>query len=105
MRVSENGVLRRIFGAYEGEVTGGWRKLHNEKLHNFYSPNIIRIIKPKRIKRAEHAVRQVIQNCGRKTRMKQTTWEKIILKWIFKKYVRVRNGFIWLRIWTSGWLL
>jgi hypothetical protein len=46
LRVSENRVPRRIFGPKRGEVTGGWRKLHNEELHNLYSsPNIIRTIK------------------------------------------------------------
>jgi hypothetical protein len=44
--VFENRVLRRIYGPKRDEVTGGWRKLHNEELHNLYSsPNIIRIIK------------------------------------------------------------
>jgi hypothetical protein len=39
-------VLRRIFGPKRDEETGGWRKLHNEELHNLYSsPSIIRIIK------------------------------------------------------------
>jgi hypothetical protein len=39
-------VLRRIFGPKKDRVTGGWRKLHNEELHNLYpSPSIIRIIK------------------------------------------------------------
>jgi hypothetical protein len=43
-------VLRRIFGPKRDEVTGGWRKLHNEELHNFYSsPSIIIIIKSRRI--------------------------------------------------------
>jgi hypothetical protein len=42
--VFENRVLRRIFGPKRDEVTGDWRKLHNEELHNLYSsPNIIRI--------------------------------------------------------------
>jgi hypothetical protein len=44
--VFENRVLMRIFGAKRDEVTGGWRKLHNEELHNLYtSPSIIRMIK------------------------------------------------------------
>jgi hypothetical protein len=44
--VFENRVLRRIFGPKRVEETGGWRKLHNEELHNLYSsPSIIRIIK------------------------------------------------------------
>jgi hypothetical protein len=46
LRVFENRVLRRIFGPKIDEVTGGWRKLHNEELHNFYSSlSIIRMIK------------------------------------------------------------
>jgi hypothetical protein len=46
LRVFENGVLRRIFGPRRDRVTGGWRKLHNDELHNLYSSlNIIRIIK------------------------------------------------------------
>jgi hypothetical protein len=43
--VSENRALRRIFGPKMEEVTGGWRKLYNEKLHNFYPSNIIWAIK------------------------------------------------------------
>jgi hypothetical protein len=42
LRVFENRVLRRIFGPKRDEVTGGWRKLHNEELP---SPSIIRMIK------------------------------------------------------------
>jgi hypothetical protein len=46
VRVFENRVLRRLFGPKRDEVTGGWRKLHNEQIHNlYYSPSIIRIIK------------------------------------------------------------
>jgi hypothetical protein len=43
LRVFENRVLITIFGPKRDEVTGEWRKMHNEELHNFYSsPNIIR---------------------------------------------------------------
>jgi hypothetical protein len=46
LKVFENRVLRRIYGPKGEEVAGGWRRLHNEKLHNLYaSPNIIRVIK------------------------------------------------------------
>jgi hypothetical protein len=65
MGVFENRVPWRIFGACEGEVTGDWRKLHNEKLYNFCSSNIITMIKSKRIKWAELAIRmseKFIQN-------------------------------------------
>jgi hypothetical protein len=47
-RVFENRVLRRIFGLKNDDVTRGWRKLHNEELHNMHSsPNIITMIKSK----------------------------------------------------------
>jgi hypothetical protein len=46
LRVFKNRVLRRIFGSKRDEVTGEWRKLHNEELHNLYSsPDIIRQVK------------------------------------------------------------
>jgi hypothetical protein len=49
--VFEARVLRRIFGPKRDEVTGEWRQLHNEELHDFYSsPSIIRIIKAKRMR-------------------------------------------------------
>jgi hypothetical protein len=49
--VFENRVLRRIFGAKRDEVSGDWRKLHNEELHNLYSSHsIIRIIKSRRMR-------------------------------------------------------
>jgi hypothetical protein len=55
LRVSENRVLRRIFGRNKDDATGEWRKLHNEELHNFYSsPDIIRQIKSRRIRWAGH---------------------------------------------------
>jgi hypothetical protein len=45
------GVLRRIFGPMRDEVTGGWRKLHNEELQNLYSlPSIIGMIKSRRMR-------------------------------------------------------
>jgi hypothetical protein len=44
-------VLRGIFGPRQDEVTGGWRKLHNEELHNLHSsPSIIKIIKSRRMR-------------------------------------------------------
>jgi hypothetical protein len=47
-------MLKRIFGPKRDRVTGGWRRLQNEKLHNLYSsPSIIRIIKPRRMRWAD----------------------------------------------------
>jgi hypothetical protein len=51
-------VLRRIFGPKRDEVTGGWRKLHNEELHGLYSsPSIIRVIEVRRMRWAGHVAR------------------------------------------------
>jgi hypothetical protein len=56
--VFENKVLRRIFGPKREEITGEWRKLHNEELHDLYcSPSIIRIIKSRRMRWAGHVAR------------------------------------------------
>jgi hypothetical protein len=57
-RVFENRVLRRIFGPKRDETTGKWRKLHNEELNDLYSsPNIIRVIKSRRMRWAGHVAR------------------------------------------------
>jgi hypothetical protein len=51
LRVFESSVLRRIFGAKREEVAGGWRRLHNEELHNLYaSQNIVRVIKSRKMR-------------------------------------------------------
>jgi hypothetical protein len=56
--VFEDRVLRRIFGPKRDEMTGDWKKLHNEELHNLYSsPNIIRMIKSRRMRWAGHVER------------------------------------------------
>jgi hypothetical protein len=58
LRVFENRVLRRIFGPKRDEVTGGWRKLRSEELHDLYSsPSIIRMIKSRRMGWAWHVAR------------------------------------------------
>jgi hypothetical protein len=55
LRVFENRVLRRIFGPNRDEATGEWRRLHNEELNDLYSsPNIIRVIKYRRMTWAGH---------------------------------------------------
>ena len=51
-------MLRRIFGPERDEVTGEWRRLHNEELHALYfSPNVIRVIKSRRLRWAGHVAR------------------------------------------------
>jgi hypothetical protein len=95
--VFENGVLRRIFGRKKGEATGEWKRLHNEELNDLYSsPNIIRVIKSRRMRWAGHVA------CGGKREVHSRFWwgdlregdhledpdidGRIILKWIFKKW-------------------
>jgi hypothetical protein len=70
LRVFENRVLR-IFGPKRDKVTGGWRKLHNEELHNLYSsPSIIRIIKSRRMRWAGQVIRM-----GEKRSAYRVLWE------------------------------
>ena len=55
LRVFENRVLRRVFGSKRDEVTGEWRKLHNEELRDLYSlPNIVQVVKSRRMRWAGH---------------------------------------------------
>jgi hypothetical protein len=71
LRVFENRVLRRIFGPKMDEVTGEWRKLHNEELHDLYSsPSIIRLIKSRRMRWAGHVARM-----GEKRNAYRLLWE------------------------------
>jgi hypothetical protein len=77
--VSENRILRRIFGPKRDEVTGEWRKLHSEDLHNLYSsPDIIRQVKSRRMRWAGHVARmgeerKVYTVFGGKARRNETT--------------------------------
>jgi hypothetical protein len=58
LRMFENKVLRRIFGPRRDEITGEWRRLHNEELNVLYSsPNIVRVIKLRRMRWAGHVAR------------------------------------------------
>jgi hypothetical protein len=58
LRVFDNMVLRRIFGTRRDEVTGEWKRLHNEELNDLYcSPNIVRVIKSRRMRWVGHVAR------------------------------------------------
>jgi hypothetical protein len=115
--VFENGVLRGIFGPKRDEVMGGWRKLHNEELHNVYfSPSIIRIIKSRRMRWAGHSARlgekrfayRILVGKPEGTRplgRLKCRWEDNIRMDLREIGWVVWTGLIWLRIGTTGGLL
>jgi hypothetical protein len=73
LRVFENWVLRGIFGPKRNEVTGEWRKLHNEELNDLYSsPTIVRVIKSRRMRRAGY-----VASVGRGEACKGFWWENL----------------------------
>jgi hypothetical protein len=108
--VFENRVLRGVFGPKRDEVTGEWRKLHNEELHDLYcSPNIVRVIKSRRMSWAGHVpwmgkergVYRVLvgKHEGKNLWVDPGVDGRIILGWIFKKwYVGVWTGSSWPRL-------
>ena len=109
-RVFENRLLRRIFGPKRDEVTGEWRKLHNEELNDLYcSPNIVRVIKSRRMRWAGHVARvgerrgEVYAgfwwvNLRERDYLEDTGINgRIILRWAFRKW----NVGAWTR---SRWL-
>jgi hypothetical protein len=77
--MSDNKVLRIIFGLKRDELTGDWRKLHSEELHNLYSSaNTVRQIESRRMRWAGHVARvgeERVQGFGGKARRKETTWK------------------------------
>jgi len=104
LRVFENRLLRRIFGSKRDEVTGKWRKLHEEELNDLYS---------KIMNWAKHVIhmgeRRVLYRFlvgkpeGRNRLEDPGVDGMIILKWIFRKWdVRAWTGSSWLRIGTGG---
>jgi hypothetical protein len=109
-----NRVLRRIFGPKRDEVTGEWRKLHNEELNELYcSPTIVWVIKSRKMRWAGHVARM-----GEGTGMYSFWWEnmrerdhwgdpglegRIILRQIFRKWdFGVWTGLSCLQIETGG---
>jgi len=114
LRVFENMMLRRIFGPRRDEVTGEWRRLHNEELNDLYcSPNIVRVIKSRRMRWAGHVARMGEERgCigpwwG--NRRERDHWGDpgvdgwITLRWISRRWdVDIWTGLGWPRIETVG---
>jgi hypothetical protein len=104
LSVFENRVLRRIFGPKRDEVSKEWRKLHNEELNDMYSsPNIVRVIKSRRVRWAGNVACMVgrrgacsvsVGNLREGCHLEDKGIDgKIILKWILKKW---RGGLDWI---------
>ena len=112
LRVFENRVLKRVFGPKRDEVTREWRKLHNEELNDLYSlPNIVRVIKSRRMRWAGHVARmgedsgvhRVLVGKPEGKRPLGRPRRRIILRWIFRKLEGVvGTGWSWLGIGTGG---
>jgi len=117
LRVFENRVLRRMFGPKRDEVTGEWRKLHEEELNDLYcSPSIVRVIQSGRMWWAEHVARIGKGRCvyrvwwGKPDRNRRlgnsSVGGRILLRWIIRNWdVGVWTGSSWLRIGIGGGLL
>jgi hypothetical protein len=114
LRVFVNRVLKKILGPKRDEVTGEWRKLHNVEIHDLYSsPNIVLVIKSRRMRWAWHVARMgeergvyrvLVGNLKERAHWGNPGVDgRIILEWIFRKWdVGVWTGLGWLRIETGG---
>jgi hypothetical protein len=99
-------VLRRIFGPKRAGVMGGWRKLHNEELHNLYSsPSIIRITKSRRMRWAAHVARMGEKRNVYRLLVRKPEGKKPLGRPRRRWIVTLWTGLVWLRIGTSGELL
>jgi len=110
-------VLRRIFGPRRDEVTGEWKRLHNEELNDLYSsPNIVRVVKSRRMRWTGHVARiGEERGCIGSwwgNRRERDHWgdlgleEWIILGWISRRWdVGIWTGLDWPRIETGGGVL
>jgi hypothetical protein len=114
LRVFKNRVLRIIFGPKRNEITGEWRKLHNEELHDLhFLPNTVRMIKSRKISWAGHvACMGAVEvytgfwwgNLKERDHLEDPGVDgRIILRWICRKLdVRAQTGSMWFRIRTGG---
>jgi hypothetical protein len=117
LRVFENRVLRRIFGLKRDEVTGEWKRLHNEELYGLcFSPNIIPVTKSRRLRWAGHVARMGERRGvyrvlvgkpkgGRPLGRPRRRWEYTIKMNLREVGWGARIQSIWLRIGTGGGLL
>jgi hypothetical protein len=117
LRVFENRVLRRIFDPKRDEVTGDWRRVHNEELHNLYSsPNTIRMIKSRRMRWVGHVARMGEKRNAYMILVGKPEGKRPLgrprRRWVDSIKIDLRetgwdgvDGSIWLRIGTSGGLL
>jgi hypothetical protein len=105
--------LRRIFGPKRNEVTGEWRKLHNEELNLYSSPNIVRVIKSRRMRLSGRVARMGERRGAYRVLVRKSEGKRplgrprcrwgIILRWIFRKWVvGVWTGSSCLSIGTGG---
>jgi hypothetical protein len=110
LRVFGNMVLRRIFGPRRDEVTGEWRRLHNEELNDLYpSSNIVRVIKSRRMRWAGHVARMGEERGCIGNQRERDQWGDLgIDGWItlgrisMRWDVGIRTGLGWSRIETGG---
>jgi hypothetical protein len=109
-------VLGRIFGLKREEVTGSWRKLLYEELNNLYSsPNIVRLIKSRRMRWAGHVARMgqmkneykvLVENLKERDNFEDIRgWDDNIKMGLRESRGRARTGLVWLRIGSGGELL